>query len=74
MVGAPNRKEHVMQVPKALLIAAMVIGIGGGSYGLASAASGTGPTTTAATPSSSTPPAAPTHSTPGAASGATRPR
>ena len=48
-----------MQVPKALVIAAMVIGIGGGSYGLASAASGNGSTTTATTPSSSTAPAAP---------------
>ena len=48
-----------MQVPKALAIAAMVIGIGGGSYGLASAASGTTSTSTATTPSSSTAPAAP---------------
>ncbi len=48
-----------MQVPKALVIAAMVIGIGGGSYGLASAASGNGSTTTATTPSSSTAPAVP---------------
>jgi hypothetical protein len=48
-----------MQVPKALVIAAMVIGIGGGSYGLASAASGTSSTSTATTPSSSTAPAAP---------------
>ena len=48
-----------MQVPKALVIAAMVIGIGGGSYGLASAASGNGSTTTVTTPSSSTAPAAP---------------
>ncbi len=46
-----------MQVPKALVIAAMVIGIGGGSYGLASAASGTSSTSTATTPSSSTAPA-----------------
>ncbi len=48
-----------MQVPKSLAIAAMVIGIGGGSYGLASAASGNGSTTAATTPSSSTAPAAP---------------
>ena len=48
-----------MQVPKSLAIAALVIGIGGGSYGLASAASGNGSTTTATTASSSTAPAAP---------------
>jgi uncharacterized membrane protein YkoI len=41
-----------MQVPKTLAIAAMVIGIGGGSYGLASAASGNGSTTTTSTTSS----------------------
>jgi uncharacterized membrane protein YkoI len=41
-----------MQVPKSLAIAAMVIGIGGGSYGLASAASGNGSTTTTSTTSS----------------------
>jgi uncharacterized membrane protein YkoI len=41
-----------MQVPKTLAMAAMVIGIGGGSYGLASAASGNGSTTTTSTTSS----------------------
>jgi hypothetical protein len=50
MVGALNRKEHVMQVSKALFATAMVIGVAGGSYGLASAATGSG-TTTATTPS-----------------------
>jgi uncharacterized membrane protein YkoI len=50
MVGALNRKEHVMQVSKALVATAMVIGVAGGSYGLASAATGSG-TTTATTPS-----------------------
>ena len=39
-----------MQVSKALAAAAMVIGVAGGSYGLASAATGTG-TTTTTTPS-----------------------
>ena len=48
-----------MQVPKALAASAMVIGIAGGSYGLASAASGTTSTTTTTTPSSSAAPAAP---------------
>ena len=39
-----------MQVSKALAVTAMVIGVAGGSYGLASAATGTG-TTTTTTPS-----------------------
>ena len=39
-----------MQVSKALAATAMVIGVAGGSYGLASAATGTG-TTTTTTPS-----------------------
>jgi len=38
-----------MQVPKALAVAAMVIGIAGGSYGIASAASGRSSATTTAT-------------------------
>jgi hypothetical protein len=50
-----------MQVPKSLAIAAMAIGIAGGSYGIASAASSTTTTTTtaAAAPTLSAPPAAP---------------
>jgi hypothetical protein len=39
-----------MQVPKSLALAAMVVGIAGGSYGLASAASGTSTSTTTAAP------------------------
>src|SRR5215467_6193522 len=38
-----------MQVPKSLAVAAMVIGIAGGSYGIASAASGGSSATTATT-------------------------
>jgi hypothetical protein len=38
-----------MQVPKSLAVAAMVIGIAGGSYGIASAANGSSSTTTATT-------------------------
>jgi hypothetical protein len=49
-----------MQVPKSLAVAAMVIGIAGGSYGIASAANGgsstTGTTTTTGTPSQTAPP------------------
>ena len=48
-----------MQVPKSLAVAAMVIGIAGGSYGIASAASGgssTKTTTTTTTPSQAAPP------------------
>jgi hypothetical protein len=51
-----------MQVPKSLAVAAMAIGIAGGSYGIASAASGTTTTTTttaAAAPTLTAPPAAP---------------
>jgi 3D (Asp-Asp-Asp) domain-containing protein len=48
-----------MQVPKSLAVAAMVVGIAGGSYGIASAAnggsSGTSSTTTT-TPSQTAPP------------------
>ena len=45
-----------MQVPKSLALAAMVVGIAGGSYGLASAASGTSTSTTAAaTPAAPSP-------------------
>jgi len=57
-----------MQVPKSLAVAAMVIGIAGGSYGIASAATGTSTSTTATTtttPSQSAPPAgAPSSSRP----------
>jgi 3D (Asp-Asp-Asp) domain-containing protein len=49
-----------MQVPKSLAVAAMVIGIAGGSYGIASAANGgsssTSTTTTTSTPSQTAPP------------------
>jgi hypothetical protein len=45
-----------MQVPKALVVAAMAIGIAGGSYGIASAASGTTTTTTTTTPSTAAAP------------------
>ena len=43
-----------MQVPKSLAVAAMVIGIAGGSYGIASAANGSSSTTTT-TPSQTAP-------------------
>ena len=46
-----------MQVPKSLVVAATVIGIGGGSYGLASAASGTSSSSSSST--TSTPAAQP---------------
>jgi len=48
-----------MQVPKSLAVAAMVIGIAGGSYGIASAANGgsSTTTTTTTTPSQTAPPA-----------------
>jgi hypothetical protein len=42
-----------MQVQKSLAVAAMVLGVGMGSYGIASAASGNGSTTTATTPAAS---------------------
>jgi hypothetical protein len=48
-----------MQVPKSLAVAAMVIGIAGGSYGIASAANGDSSstaTTTTTTPSQTAPP------------------
>jgi hypothetical protein len=46
-----------MQVPKSLAVAAMVIGIAGGSYGIASAASSSSSTTTTTTtPSQTAPP------------------
>ncbi|HEY2371456.1 MAG TPA: hypothetical protein VGH82_02820 [Gaiellaceae bacterium] len=45
-----------MQVPKSLAVAAMVIGIAGGSYGIASAANGGSSTTTTTTPSQTAPP------------------
>ena len=48
-----------MQVPKSLAVAAMVIGIAGGSYGIASAANGgssRNSTTTTTTPSQAAPP------------------
>src|SRR4051794_18809452 len=44
-----------MQVPKAVVAAAMVLGVGMGSYGIASAASGTSSSTTATTPAASAP-------------------
>src|SRR5512133_252691 len=45
-----------MQVPNSLAVAAMVIGVGMGSYGIASAASGNNSTSTAATtPAASAP-------------------
>lgn len=49
-----------MQLPKSLAVAAMVVGVAGGSYGIASAASGgssTTTTTTVTTPSQSASPA-----------------
>jgi hypothetical protein len=48
-----------MQVPKSLAVAAVIVGIAGGSYGIASAANGgssTTTTTTTATPSQTAPP------------------
>ena len=51
-----------MQVPKSLVITAMVIGVAGGSYGLASAATGTSTstaTTTIPNAIATAPPAAP---------------
>jgi 3D (Asp-Asp-Asp) domain-containing protein len=50
-----------MQVPKSLAVAAMVIGIAGGSYGIASAANG-GPSSTSTTTTTTPSPAAPTSS------------
>src|SRR5436190_560263 len=48
-----------MKFPKALVVAAMALGIGAGSYGIASAASGTSTTsTTTAAPIQSAPPGA----------------
>jgi len=48
-----------MKFPKALVVAAMALGVGAGSYGIASAASGTSTTsTTAAAPAQSAPPGA----------------
>jgi hypothetical protein len=44
-----------MQVPNSLAAAAMVLGVGMGSYGIASAATGNGSTTTATTPAASAP-------------------
>src|SRR4051794_1429041 len=44
-----------MQVPKAVVAAAMVLGVGMGSYGIASAASGTSSSSTATTPAASAP-------------------
>jgi hypothetical protein len=44
-----------MQVPKALVAAAMVLGVGMGSYGIATAASGTSSSGTATTPAASAP-------------------
>ena len=48
-----------MQVPKTLVVAAMALGIGAGSYGIASAASGNSTTATTTTLSTQTAPAAP---------------
>jgi len=45
-----------MKVPKALIIAAMSIGVAGGSYGIASAATGTASTTAASTTVAATAP------------------
>lgn len=42
-----------MQVPKSLALAAVAVGIAGGSYGIASAANGTTTTTTTTTPAPS---------------------
>jgi hypothetical protein len=47
-----------MKVPKALIIAAMSIGVAGGSYGIASAATGTAGTTAASTTVAATAPSA----------------
>jgi hypothetical protein len=52
-----------MQVRKALITAAMAVGIAGGTYGVASAASGNG-SSTATTPSQSAPSAPPSSSRP----------
>src|SRR4051794_1095085 len=44
-----------MQVPKSLVAAAMVLGVGMGSYGIASAAGGSSSSSTATTPAASAP-------------------
>ena len=75
MVGAPNRKEHDMQVPKALVSRRDGDRVAGGSYGLASAASGTDVDHDHHDPELEHGPAPPrAHSSRGAASGATRRR
>jgi hypothetical protein len=48
-----------MQVQKSLAVAAMVLGVGMGSYGIASAASGTSGSSTTTTPAVSAPAAPP---------------
>jgi hypothetical protein len=47
-----------MKVPKALILAAMSIGVAGGTYGIANAATGTASTTAAATIVAATAPSA----------------
>lgn len=47
-----------MKVPKALILAAMSIGVAGGSYGIASASTGTASTTAASTTVAATAPSA----------------
>ena len=58
-VGGNQAKGVAMRAPKSLIVAAMALGIAGGSYGIASAASGNGTTTTTTTtataPAASTP-------------------
>jgi hypothetical protein len=46
-----------MHVPKSLMVAAMTIGVAGGSYGIASAATGTTSTPAASTVAATAPPA-----------------
>jgi hypothetical protein len=48
-----------MQVPKSLMVAAMAIGVAGGSYGIASAATGTSTTATSTVAATAPAPAAP---------------
>jgi len=48
-----------MQVPKSLMVAAMAVGVAGGSYGIASAATGTSTTATSTVAATAPAPAAP---------------
>ena len=47
---------HGSRLSKAVIVAALALGVGGGSYGLASAATGNSTATTATTPVAASPP------------------